>query len=79
MPTIAAYLISPLGGDLDDPGSSTRITVNLFIEWDRKLIWVGTDTGLYLVTSPLLGEPVLEAMPVNDWTLDGLNDGHDKR
>jgi uncharacterized protein (TIGR02246 family) len=77
-PTIAAYFIPPQGGDLDDPGSYTRNTDNVFIEWDRKLIWVATDTGLYLVTSPQLGEPVLEPMAVTEWTLQGLNEGHDR-
>lgn len=76
-PEIVAYFIPPQGGDLDDPGSYTRNTDNVFVEWDRKLIWVATDTGLYLVTSPLLGKPVLEPMRVSDWTLDGLNEGHD--
>ena len=77
-PTIAAYFIPPQGGDLEDPGSYTRNTDNVFIEWDRKLIWVATDTGLYLVTSPQLGEPVLEPMAVTEWTLQGLNEGHDR-
>ncbi|MFC1795639.1 LVIVD repeat-containing protein [Pseudomonadota bacterium] len=72
-PFITAYFIPPQGGDLETPGSYTRNTDNVFIEWDRKLIWVATDTGLYLVTSPALGEPVLRAMPVSEWTLDELN------
>ena len=43
----------------------------VFIEWDRKLMWAGTGTGLYCVTSP-----ALKPMPVSEWTLPGLNVGH---
>ena len=38
-------------------------------------MWVGTGTGLYLVTSALLGKPVLTPMPVKEWSLPGLNVG----
>ena len=44
--------------------------------WDRKLIWLGTNNGLYLLSSEDLGEPVLEALEVSEWSLDGLNAGH---
>lgn len=74
-PFISSYFIPPQGGDLDVPGSYTRNTDNVFIEWDRKLIWTATDTGLYLLTTPKLGSPVLEALPVSEWTLEGLNRG----
>jgi hypothetical protein len=70
------YFIPPQAGGLDDYLSYPRDTDNVFIEWDRKLMWVGTGTGIYLVTSPLLGEPVLERMPVKEWALAGLNVGH---
>ena len=48
----------------------------IFVEWDRKLIWVGSDTGLYLVSTPELGKPVLAAMEVEEWSLPALNEGH---
>ena len=72
-PFISAYYIPPQGGDLDEPGSYTRNTDNVFIEWDRKLIWAATDTGLYLLTTPELGDPVLESLPVTEWNLPDLN------
>ena len=75
-PFISSYFIPPQGGSLDDPGSYTRNTDNVFVEWDRKLIWAATDTGLYLLTSPELGDPVLEPMIITDWNLPELN-GHD--
>jgi hypothetical protein len=39
-------------------------------------MWAGTGTGLYLIVSPALGKPVLEPMPVKQWSLPGLNVGH---
>jgi len=75
-PRNVGYFIPPQPGDLDDYLSYPRDTDNLFVEWDRKLIWVGTGTGLYLVTCPALGKPVTEPTPVKEWTLAGLNVGH---
>jgi len=72
-PFISSYFIPPQGGDLDEPGSYTRNTDNVFIEWDRKLIWTATDTGLYLITTPELGDPILKSMPVSEWNLPDLN------
>lgn len=72
-PFISAYFIPPQGGTPGEPRSFTRNTDNVFIEWDRKLIWTATDTGLYLLTTPELGDPVLEAMPIEEWALKGLN------
>lgn len=76
-PRINAYFIPSQGGDMSRPGSWNRDTDKCFIEWDRKLIWVATNTGLYVLSTPELGKPVLAAMPVSEWTLPGLNDGHD--
>ena len=72
-PFISSYFIPPQGGSLDQPGSYTRNTDNVFVEWDRKLIWTATDTGLYLLTSPKLGDPVLEPLKVSEWNLPDLN------
>jgi len=74
-PFITAYFIPPQGGDIEEPGSYTRNTDNVFVEWDRKLIWTATDTGLYLLTSPKLGEPIFASIPVTEWNLPNLNQG----
>ncbi|MFI6541124.1 hypothetical protein ACIBHY_52345 [Nonomuraea sp. NPDC050547] len=34
---------------------------SMVIEWDRRLIWAFSNHGIYLISSPLLGEPVLGA------------------
>ncbi len=75
-PTINAYFIPPQAGELDEYASYHRPVQNVFVEWDRRLIWVGADTGLYLLSSPHLGTPVLEPMPVTEWTVPGINEGH---
>jgi hypothetical protein len=74
-PRSAGYFVPPQPGSLDDYLSYPRDVDAVFVEWDRKLMWVGTGTGLYLVTSPALGKPVLEPMPVKEWSLQGLNVG----
>ena len=43
------YFIPPQPGSLDDYLSYPRDTDAVFVEWDRKLMWVGAGTGLYLV------------------------------
>ncbi len=75
-PRISAWFIPPQGGDLSVWNSYNRTVDMIFVEWDRKLIWVGSDTGLYLVTTPELGTPVLAPMEVGEWSLPGLNRGH---
>ena len=75
-PRNVGYFIPPQPGSLDDYLSYPRDTDAVFIEWDRNLMWVGTGTGLYLVTSPALGKPVLEPRKVAEWSLAGLNAGH---
>ena len=74
-PTIAGYFIPGQGGTIDDVYSYYRDTDNVFIEWDRKLVWMTSNTGLYLLSTPLLGDPVLEALPVTEWAAPGVNVG----
>jgi hypothetical protein len=45
------------------------------VEWDRKILYAGTTTGLYILSTPALGKPMLEAMPVVEWSMPGLNVG----
>ena len=75
-PRNVGYFIPPQPGSLDDYLSYPRDTDNVFVEWDRKLMWVGTGTGLYLVVAPALGKPIVEPMAVKQWSLLGLNVGH---
>jgi len=71
-PKLTAYFVPPQGGVLERPQSYLRDTDAVFVEWDRKLIWIGTSTGVYLLSTPGLGEPVLRPAAVRDWTLPAL-------
>ena len=75
-PEIVGYFIPPQGGRLEELNSCIRDVEVVFTEWDRRLMWVASLTGLYLVTSPLLGEPIIKPMPVKEWALPHLNEGH---
>lgn len=72
-----AYFIPPQGGSLDEFASYVRDTDNVLVEWDRKLIWALTNTGIYLLSTPELGAPNFEPMAVSEWALPGMNAGHD--
>ncbi|MCR8644034.1 copper amine oxidase N-terminal domain-containing protein [Paenibacillus sp. N1-5-1-14] len=67
-PTIAAYFVPKMAGELtDDEGNKyfndqSDPVHGIFVEWDRNLIWVFSGHGMYVVSSPLLGEPV-KGMP----------------
>jgi hypothetical protein len=77
-PTIAGHFIPRQGGTIDDIFSYYRDADNVFIEWDRRLVWLASNTGLYLLSTPLLGEPVLEPMPVREWAAPGVNVGFEE-
>ncbi|MEC3947756.1 LVIVD repeat-containing protein [Sphingobium sp. HWE2-09] len=77
-PTIAAYFVPEQPeGQLGDGALAkhSRTVDEVFIEWDRKLIWVATDTGIYLLSAPALGKPNLAPMPVTQWALPSINVG----
>src|SRR2546430_10731773 len=43
-PEEVAYFIPPQGGDLKKFGSYDRTVDNVFVEWDRNVIWCAADT-----------------------------------
>jgi len=75
-PRRSGWFVPPQGGSEDAPESYERGSDSVFVEWDRRLVWLATDTGLYLLASEDLGPPVLEARPVDHWSPEGLNVGH---
>jgi hypothetical protein len=74
-PTEVGYFVPPQAGDLHKWASWNRGTENVFVEWDRNIIYAATDTGIYALSCPQLGKPVLDPMPVSQWSLAGLNEG----
>jgi hypothetical protein len=73
-PTIAGYFVPKI---TDPHMTATKDNLSarssgfgppshgIFVEWDRKLIWLFTNHGMYLISSPLIGEPSF-AMPKSD-------------
>jgi hypothetical protein len=74
-PTEVAYFIPPQGGDFSKWGSWNRTVDNVLVEWDRNIIYAAADTGIYALSCANLGKPILDPMPVNHWSLPGLNEG----
>ena len=66
-PEEVAWVLPPMG--------QRRGTEKGLIEWDRKIIHVFTDTGLYILSSPALGEPVLGPLKPERWSPEGYNAG----
>jgi len=76
-PRMDGYFVPPTGGSLDRPGSFNRVGDGIMVEWDRRLIWAMADSGIYLLSHRSLGKPDFAPRAVSEWTLDGLNAGHD--
>jgi hypothetical protein len=85
-PKRVAYFVPPRRGDLKDPAkfeSWRRADVNVFVEWDRNLIWVSTgylgdqNGEVFCLSTPTLGTPVLEPRKVTRWTRPHINAGWD--
>jgi hypothetical protein len=77
-PKEVAYFVPPRDGEIEDFESWWRGTSeNVFIEWDRNLIWLTTHEGTYCLSTPFLGKPVLDAKKVEQWSVPSLNVGWD--
>ena len=66
-PEEVAWIVPPLG--------KRRGVETALIEWDRKIIHISTDSGLYILSSPVLGEPVLGPLKPEHWNPEGFNAG----
>jgi hypothetical protein len=79
-PKEVAWFVPPRDGDINNFDSWWRgTTENVFIEWDRNLIWIGTHEGTYCLSSPALGKPVLEPTKVQRWSIPFCNVGWDSQ
>jgi len=77
-PREVGYFVPPHEGEIDNYESWWRgSTENVFVEWDRNLIWVGTHAATYCLSCPALGKPVLEPRKVERWTVPHCNAGWD--
>ena len=77
-PKEVAWFVPPRDGDINKFETWWRgTTENVFVEWDRNLIWIGTHEGTYCLSTPALGKPVLEARKIEKWSVPTCNVGWD--
>lgn len=58
-PKRIGYFVPPMTDELDNPRSYVVPTESIFVEWDRRIVWAFTTSGMYLLSASALGEPVL--------------------
>jgi hypothetical protein len=79
-PKEVAWFVPPRDGDLNKYETWWRgTTENVFVEWDRNLIWIGTHEGTYCLSTPALGKPALEPRRVEKWSVAHCNAGWDEQ
>jgi hypothetical protein len=77
-PKEIAWFVPPRDGDIEKYETWWRgTTENVFVEWDRNLIWIGTHEGSYCLSCPALGKPITEPTKVARWTVPPCNNGWD--
>jgi hypothetical protein len=77
-PKEVAWFVPARDGDINEYESWWRgTTEDVFVEWDRNLIWIGTHEGTYCLSCPALGKPVLEPRKVEKWSVAHCNVGWD--
>ena len=77
-PKEVAWFVPPRDGELEKYESWWRgTTENVFVEWDRNLIWIGTHEGTYCLSTPALGKPATEARKIEKWSIPHVNAGWD--
>jgi hypothetical protein len=77
-PKEVAWFVPARDGDISNYESWWRgTTENVFVEWDRNLIWIGTHEGTYCLSTPSLGKPILEPRKVERWSVPHCNVGWD--
>ena len=79
-PKEVGWFVPPHEGEIDNYDSWWRgMTENVFVEWDRNLIWIGDHEGSYCLSCPALGKPVLEPRKVEKWSVAHCNVGWDSQ
>ncbi|HWF12836.1 MAG TPA: hypothetical protein VG272_03805 [Candidatus Acidoferrales bacterium] len=77
-PKEIAWFVPPLEGEINDYASWWRgTTENVFVEFDRNLIWIGTHEGSYCLSCPALGKANTEPTKVAKWSISHCNVGWD--
>jgi|ERR1019366_2361564 hypothetical protein len=77
-PKEVAWFVPPRDGQMENYESWWRGTSeNVFVEWDRNLIWLGTHEGTYCLSTPALGKPLFEPRKIEKWSVAHCNVGWD--
>jgi hypothetical protein len=77
-PKEVAWFVPPRDGDINKYESWWRgTTENVFVEFDRNLIWIGTHEGTYCLSCPALGKAVTEPTKIKNWSIPHCNVGWD--
>jgi len=63
-PEIVAYFIPPFAPEAVPEYVQGNATYGIYVEYDRNIIWAFTSHGMYALSTPLLGEPLLEVPEV---------------
>ncbi len=78
-PREVAWYVPPRDGEIEKYETWFRGTAEgVFVEWDRNLIWLGCHAGTYCLSSPALGQPVLEPRRIERWSVPHCNVGWDE-
>ncbi len=56
-PTISAYFVPPFNTERVAEFARGNLSHGVYIEYDRNLFWLFTNHGIYVLSSPVLGEP----------------------
>ncbi|WNC69505.1 hypothetical protein RI845_04995 [Thalassotalea nanhaiensis] len=65
-PKITAYFVPPFNTERVVEYARGNLSHSVYVEYDRNLFWLFTNHGIYVLSSPVLGEPSFEA-PTTPW------------
>ncbi|WP_101760035.1 LVIVD repeat-containing protein [Oceanicoccus sp. KOV_DT_Chl] len=65
-PKIAAYFVPRFDTETVAEYARGNLSHSVYVEYDRNLFWLFTNHGIYLLSSPVLGEPRFSA-PEEPW------------
>ena len=65
-PEIAAYFVPKFDESRVVSYAMGNLSHSVYTEYDRNIIWLFTNHGMYALSTPLLGEPNL-GPPLSDW------------
>jgi hypothetical protein len=65
-PEITAYFVPPFNTERVVEYARGNLSHSVYVEYDRNLFWLFTNHGIYVLSSPVLGEPSFDA-PTTPW------------